>query len=475
NVTHVVAPIGGRDVSLSQVCQALSNLIERNSEKFKKAKERQDKMKADIESYLNEADKLAEERSIMIDQVEVAQRGLTEKRAALTEMQKKLDAQKAINEELQAKRDKLLSAKGEKTKERAFSDQLRHVKHNLAIDGKTVLDNGAEVNYVTSGSDNFVTIVAPEGKFSIDASAVKGGSLADAATKLLKAYREHNADKYKVDVLPGQQEDSEPPQTDPETNPVSQPESQDVGKYHYALQSRPAGVGAVPDGNKAVLDRPDQADQYYEYARHGIITYDRKLTDEEVSQYELRYLPDEDELKNMSRELVASSMAEHIDGYVDLFGSDLKTFKAQVKILFRKEFPNVAYPLGDGENLFIMDVYNALQNHSNEATPEPELAPVVEPESHPQTAPEQQPTPEDAEEAATEADQEADKALEYLKSVPVQFTSRDLTVISAELDHVQEAANALISAGRYDENEATVGAAVDYLINILAEIQQGGA
>ncbi|MCV6038895.1 head protein, partial [Escherichia coli] len=81
---------------------------------------------------------------------------------------------------------------------------------------------------------------------------------------------------------------------------------------------------------------------------------------------------------------------------------------------------NVAYPLGDGENLFIMDVYKALQNHSNEVTPEPELAPVVEPESHPQTAPEQQPTPEDAEEAATEADQEADKALEYLKSVPVQ-------------------------------------------------------
>ncbi|HGU9300464.1 TPA: head protein, partial [Escherichia coli] len=129
-------------------------MIERNSEKFKKAKERQDKMKADIESYLNEADKLAEERSITIDQVDVAQRGLTEKRAALTEMQKKLDAQKAINEELQEKRDKLLSAKGEKTKERAFSDQLRHVKHNLAIDGKTVLDNGAEVNYVTSGSDN---------------------------------------------------------------------------------------------------------------------------------------------------------------------------------------------------------------------------------------------------------------------------------------------------------------------------------
>lgn len=479
NVTHVVAPIGGRDVSLSQVCQALSNLIERNSAKFKKAKERQDKMKADIESYLNEADKLAEERSMMIDRVEVAQRGLTEKRNALAEMQKQLDAQKVLNAELQEKRDKLLSYKKNKAKERTFNDQLRHVKHNLATDGKTTLDNGAVVNYVTLDGDSFVTIAAPEGNFSIDVGDVKGGSLADAATKLLKAYREHNADKYKVDVLPGQPEptvQSQPElQQDSDPQPASPQDTQHVGKYRYALQSRPAGVGAVPDGNTAVLDRPDQADPYYEYARYGIITYDRKLTDEEVSQYELRYLPDDDELKNMAGELFASSMAKHIDGYVDLFGSDLKTFKAQVKILFRKEFPNVAYPLGDGENLFIMDVYNALQNHSNEATPEPELAPVVEPESHPQTEPEQQPTPEDAGEAATEADQEADKALEYLKSVPVQFTSRDLTVISAELDHVQEAANALISAGRYDENESTVGAAVDYLINILAEIQQGGA
>ncbi|ECE3520892.1 head protein [Salmonella enterica] len=477
NVTHVVAPIGGRDVSLSQVCQALSNLIERNSEKFKKAKARQDKMKADIDGYLNEADKLAEERSVLIGQVDTAQQGLAEKRESLVELQKKLDDQKALNAQLQAKRDQLKSAKEKVKPERAFNDQLRRVKSNLSTEGRATLDNGAEVMYVSTGADNYVTIAAPEGNYSIEASDINGQSKADAATKLLKAYREHKAEQYKVDVLPGQPEPSvQPePQPDPEPQPgpqsVSQPETQDVGKYRYALQSRPAAVGAVPEGNKGVLDRPDQADPYYEYARHGIITYDRKLTDKEVSQYELRYLPDDDELKGMANELVASSMVKHIDGYVDLFGSDLKTFKAQVKILFRKAFPNVAYPLGDGENLFIMDVYNALQNHSSEVKTDP----VVEPESQPAPAPEQEPEPEEAGESASEADQEADKALEYLKSVPEQFTSRDLTVISAELDHVQEAANALISAGRYDENEATVGAAVDYLINILAEIQQGGA
>lgn len=483
NVTHVVAPIGGRDVSLSQVCQALSNLIERNSEKFKKAKARQDKMKADIDGYLNEADKLAEERSVLIDQVDTAQQGLTDKRESLVELQKKLAGQKALNAQLQAKRDQLKAAKEKQKPERAFKDQLRRVKSNLSTEGRATLDNGAVVTYVSTGADNYVTIAAPEGNYSIEASDVNDRSMADAATKLLKAYREHKAEQYKVDVLPGQPEPSvqpeqQPePESQPEPQPASQPETQEVGKYRYALQSRPAAAGAVPDGNKAVLERPDQADPYYEYARHGIITYDRKLTDEEVSKYELRYLPDDDELKEMANDLVASSMVKHIDGYVDLFGSDLKTFKAQVKILFRKAFPNVAYPLGDGENLFIMDMYNALQNHSSEVKTDP----VVEPESQPAPAPapapapEQEPEPEEAGESASEADQEADKALEYLKSVPEQFTSRDLTVISAELDHVQEAANALISAGRYDENEATVGAAVDYLINILAEIQQGGA
>ncbi|MBB7679793.1 head protein [Escherichia coli] len=478
NVTHVVAPIGGRDVSLSQVCQALSNLIERNSAKFKKAKERQDKMKADIEGYLNEADKLAEERSVLIEQVEDAQRGLAEKRSTLNDMQNKLDAQKALNAELQAKRDNLLSAKSQGTKERAFNDQLRHIKHNLATEGQTTLDNGAVVKYVTSGSDSFVTIEAPEGNFSIDVSAVKGGSSADAATKLLKAYREHNADQYKVDVLPGQPEPTDQPQPEQEPQPESHPDPLEVGKYRYALQSRPAGVGAVPEGNKAVLDRPDQADPYYEYARHGIITYDRKLTDEEVSQYELLYLPGDDELKEIAGELVASSMSNHIDGYVDLFGSDLKTFKAQIKILFRKAFPNVAYPLGDGENLFIMDIYDALQNQSEVVEAEqtldqaPEAVQEPEPESEPES-PQESDTGSDGP-VVSEADQEADSALEYLKSVPLQFTSRDLTVIRAEFDRIQEAANVLINAGRYDENESLVGAAADHLINILAEIQQGG-
>lgn len=295
DVTHVVAPIGGRDVSLNQVCQVLSNLIERNSGKFRKAKERQAQAKADIEAYLSEADKLIDERSVLIDQIEEAQSGLSEKRSSLADLQKKLDNQKAINAELVARRDGLKKNKETPELERPFNNQLRQIKSNLLVDGVFTLSNGATVKYVTVNEVSYVTIAGPDGNYSLQAKDMQGKSMADAATKLLKAYRENKASKYQVDALPGE----------PEPQPEPQPE---------------------PEG-------------------------------------------------------------------------------------------------GD----------------------------------------------------VSEADKEANKALEYVRSVPSQFNSRNLAEISAELDHVQEAANALIAAGRFDENEVVVGAAVDHLIAIMAELQQKGA
>lgn len=63
DVTHIVAPIGGRDVSLQQVSQALANLAERNSAKFTKQQSAQVKLRADIEGLNAEADQLSEQQS----------------------------------------------------------------------------------------------------------------------------------------------------------------------------------------------------------------------------------------------------------------------------------------------------------------------------------------------------------------------------------------------------------------------------
>ncbi len=52
--------------------------------------------------------------------------------------------------------------------------------------------------------------------------------------------------------------------------------------------------GAIPEGNKAILPRPDEGDPYYEYARYGIATYDTPLSDQQMSEYDLKLLPRED-------------------------------------------------------------------------------------------------------------------------------------------------------------------------------------
>ena len=54
DVTHVVAPMGGQAMSLSQVTMVLSNLIEKNTQKFQKAQKRQQRMKSDLASVLSD-------------------------------------------------------------------------------------------------------------------------------------------------------------------------------------------------------------------------------------------------------------------------------------------------------------------------------------------------------------------------------------------------------------------------------------
>ncbi|WP_434059489.1 hypothetical protein [Escherichia coli] len=37
-----------------------------------------------------------------------------------------------------------------------------------------------------------------------------------------------------------------------------------------------------------MLPRPDEGDPYYEYARYGIATYDTPLSDQQMSEYDLK-------------------------------------------------------------------------------------------------------------------------------------------------------------------------------------------
>lgn len=72
---------------------------------------------------------------------------------------------------------------------------------------------------------------------------------------------------------------------------------------------RPAAPGAIPEGNKAILPRPDEGDPYYEYARYGIATYDTPLSDQQMSEYDLKLLPREDSFDFWRRHLLMVRLA----------------------------------------------------------------------------------------------------------------------------------------------------------------------
>ncbi|WP_053067822.1 hypothetical protein [Xenorhabdus khoisanae] len=100
DVSHVVAPINGRDISLPQVCQSLSNLIERNSSKFQRQAANAAKIKADIDAELERADALEKQKVELIEKGDQLQQGMDTKKDEFSRLQNRLKKQVVINDQL---------------------------------------------------------------------------------------------------------------------------------------------------------------------------------------------------------------------------------------------------------------------------------------------------------------------------------------------------------------------------------------
>ncbi|MBD2780810.1 hypothetical protein ID852_03355 [Xenorhabdus sp. 42] len=107
DVSHVVAPMNGRDISLPQVCQSLSNLIERNSGKFQRQAANAAKTKADIDAELERAEALEKEKVELIEKGDQLQRGIETKEFEHARLQKRLHQQIAINDKLRSQLEQL--------------------------------------------------------------------------------------------------------------------------------------------------------------------------------------------------------------------------------------------------------------------------------------------------------------------------------------------------------------------------------
>ncbi|HDT4319403.1 TPA: hypothetical protein QHN47_004455 [Klebsiella aerogenes] len=481
DVTHTVAPMSGRDMTLAQVTMKLANLAEKNSAKFQRAQKKKKALADEINQLQADSDQKEDALSELADNASAAQSQSADLEQRVKAIAGQADQLDAENERLQAQIDELNRTGGRGDvppvaitggQARALTDRLASIKNRMHMDGRVTLSNGAEMRQGIVDGEGYIQLTDPDGsRYQIQAESIQGVHLEAAIGKLFKAYKTGKAEQY---LVPNEPEPAPAPTPAPEPTPEPAPAPEpkpapEGGKYRYALQMRPAGVGAVPPDNAGILPRPGKDDPYYAYARHGIITYDEPLSDEQMSNFELKLLPGEQSFDFLAKTLANGPFSKYAQQYLEMATSAPKDFRATLKMNFQKTFPNIAYPLGDGTEKMVQSMIAALEQEVADNNPEP--APDPEPAPAPEPVPE--PTPE-PEQKLSEADKAANQAIDYLNNI-TSMQSNDMLEIRNARGSVREAIAALQAAGRFDENEELVNAAARHLADLLVAIQKQGA
>ncbi|HCT6190748.1 TPA: hypothetical protein OT272_004740 [Escherichia coli] len=463
DVTHTVAPMSGRDMTLAQVTMKLANLAEKNSAKFQRAQKKKKALVDEITQLQADSDQKEDAMSDLADQVAVVEGQKADLEQKINAVASEADSLYEENERLQAEIDQLNRTGGRDTiapvaitggHSRALTDRLASIKNRMHMDGEATLSNGASMKQFIGDGEGYIQLTDPDGSvYMIKAKSIQGVDMADAIGKLFKAYKAGNVSEYLVQPEEHKPENVEPEPAEDTGSSSPEPEVS-VGAYRYALQMRPAAPGAIPEGNKAILPRPDEGDPYYEYARYGIATYDTPLSDQQMSEYDLKLLPREDSFDFLAKTLTNGPFGKYAQKALELATSSPDEFRVMLKTQFQKTFPNIAFPGGAGTEKMVQSMINALQA---------EVGEITQPE----------PAPAQPDETVSEADAEANKAIEYLNNV-MDIQSTDMAEIRNARGNVREAIAALQAAGRFEENEELVNGAARHLADLLVAIQKAG-
>lgn len=78
-----------------------------------------------------------------------------------------------------------------------------------------------------------------------------------------------------------------------------------MAEYRYAMVNRPLSIGTCPKGWVGVEPQPAKGEPHHDAARHGILVYDRKLTEQEMRSYELAPILDDAGEAELAERVVA--------------------------------------------------------------------------------------------------------------------------------------------------------------------------
>lgn len=100
DVTHAVSPSGGRDISRSQMALALSNLVEKNSEKFAARQKKNEEQKQALEEAQAQMESIEADINEKSDQLDSIESENEKKKKRINTLTKQINNQNEIQEEL---------------------------------------------------------------------------------------------------------------------------------------------------------------------------------------------------------------------------------------------------------------------------------------------------------------------------------------------------------------------------------------
>lgn len=431
DVTHIVAPIAGRDLSLNQTAQTLSNLIERNSAKFAKAQEGHGKLRANLESAENEAEQLEAKAAQEMAKAD----GL-------------LEQQKSLGAELDSSSSALA--------------RVQKKNNELALQIAKLKKKVQQVDAVNSSQSGSVQgSVATEGEDSVG----------DGPTNHILYYygmkaRPNWRPRGAVEVIPAQ-EASE--------LAIIKAKLPHISTYRYgvAVYEKPLSESAIEDYelvDMQSLETGETALQKLALLNPIIANY--KAQNPDATEFEflrdfLKYnAPRASELPKEFHEARGLSLMRTAANY------QRTTTQSVAETLFQSVPPaaeTIQEQVEDKPSAPAPaeEIIPTNQDESTELPPLPETAPIIaEPEPEPEQAPFQEPE-------LKEADVAAQQGIDYLTGL-LEYQSNDPAALDAELAKVESIAGILTNAGKLDENEELLNRVADHLVSLSVAVAQGG-
>ena len=258
DITIVVAPEQGRELNVREVARRIMRLVERNAPTFAKANEKLSARIAEEKAIDTEIVELTGQLASLDTKIEVAkQRKADDYSRSVRDFMARMDAiQKQI----------------EITKPNALPDAPRSLA--LLEELFAQYDDVADQLRALRGE-------APQGRTHwAQWSAIRAAEAARNAPPV-------------------------------EAAPAAEP----AGAFRYGLINRPLDAFTAPKGFTGSEPAPAE---HSDYARHGIVVYDRRLTPEEVKAFELAVIIDGDEARNGVAASFVASLGEYAPRYAKM-------------------------------------------------------------------------------------------------------------------------------------------------------------